>query len=162
MQPVTILQLLALLAVANGTPVIAKRLLGKRFAWPLDAGANFFDRRPIFGASKTIRGVLLALLATSLAAALIGLGWHIGLLVGACAMAGDLLSSFLKRRLGRLPSSRALGLDQIPESLLPMLACRSLLDLDWSDIALGTVLFLVGEILVSRWLYRLRFRNQPY
>jgi hypothetical protein len=162
MQPLAILQLLALVAVANGTPVIAKRLLGPRLAWPLDAGASLFDSRPIFGASKTIRGVLLALLATTLAAALIGPSWRIGLLVGASAMAGDLLSSFLKRRWGRLPSSRALGLDQIPESLLPMLACRSPLGPDWADVALGTVLFLVGEILVSRWLYRLHIRDQPY
>jgi len=162
MQPLAILQLLVLLAVANGSPVIAKRVFGQRFSWPLDAGATLFDGRPVFGASKTIRGVLLALVATSIAAALIGFDWGLGLLVGMSAMAGDLLSSFLKRRLGRLPSSRALGLDQIPESLLPALAGRNLLGLDWLDIALVTGLFLAGEILVSRWLYRLRIRDQPY
>ena len=42
-------------------------------------------------------------------------GLGIGLLVAATAMAGDLLSSFLKRRLALAPSSQAIGLDQIPE-----------------------------------------------
>jgi uncharacterized membrane-anchored protein YitT (DUF2179 family) len=162
MQPLTILQLLALLAVANGTPLITKRLLGQWCAWPLDAGANLFDGRPVFGPSKTIRGILFAVLATGVAGIGLGLGWRVGWLVGASAMAGDLLSSFLKRRFGRPTSSRALGLDQIPESVLPLLACRNLIGLDWSDVVLVTILFLVGEILLSRWLYRLHIRDQPY
>ena len=162
MRLLAILQLLVLLAVANGTPVIAKRLLGQYLAWPLDGGLRLWDGRPLFGPSKTLRGILLALLATSLAAPLLGLSWPLGLAVGALAMAGDLLSSFLKRRLGRPASSRAFGLDQIPESLLPVLACRYALGLGWADIMLGTLLFLLGEVLLSRWLYRLHIRDQPY
>ena len=162
MHPLVVVEVLLLLAVANGTPVIAKRLAGQRLAFPIDSGIAFIDGRPIFGASKTWRGVLLALFATSLAAALLGLGWRLGLLIGFLAMAGDLLSSFAKRRLGGAPSSRALGLDQVPESLLPFLAGRFALGLSWVDVAVGTGLFLVGELLVSRWLYRLRIREQPY
>ena len=69
MQPVLVLELLILLAVANGTPVVAKRLFGGAFAQPLDGGALFADGRPWFGPSKTIRGVVLATLATTAAAA---------------------------------------------------------------------------------------------
>jgi len=162
MQPVLILKLLVLLTAANGAPVIAKRLLGSRFAWPLDGGRRFLDGRPLLGASKTLRGVLVALIATGLAAFLTGLPLDIGFLVGASAMAGDLFSSFVKRRLKRPASSRALGLDQIPESLLPLISCRASLGLDWGDVLVGTALFLVGEILLSRWLYRLHIRDQPY
>lgn len=115
------LKLLALLAVANGAPLVGRALLRDRFAWPLDAGVRFLDGRPLFGASKTIRGVLLALIFTPLASSLLGLGPMAGVQIAAGAMLGDLVSSFTKRRLGRPPSSQAPGLDQIPESLVPLL-----------------------------------------
>jgi CDP-diglyceride synthetase len=161
-QPLLDLQLLALLALANGTPVIAKKLLGARLACPLDFGIAFVDGRPLFGPSKTIRGIVLAVFVTGAGAAAIGLGTGIGLIVGAAAMAGDLCSSFLKRRLALPSSSRATGLDQIPESLFPLLGCRAALGLGLADIALGVVVFLVGEIVLSRVFYRLRLRDRPY
>jgi CDP-diglyceride synthetase len=107
--PWSILQLLVLLVLANGTPVVAAKVFGKRFAYPLDGGAEFIDGRPLFGRSKTIRGVVLAVLATIVGAPLVGLEWQIGLLVGGLAMTGDLSSSFVKRRMALAPSSRASG-----------------------------------------------------
>jgi len=86
----------------------------------------------------------------------------LGLQVGALAMAGDLLSSFVKRRLDRPPSSQALGLDQIPESLLPLLSCIGPLGLTLPDIAAGVVGFFVGELLISRLLFWMHVRDQPY
>jgi CDP-2,3-bis-(O-geranylgeranyl)-sn-glycerol synthase len=159
---VAVMQMLALLALANGSPVIAKRIFGKLFSRPLDGNANFFDGRPLFGTSKTIRGIIVSLLVTALAAPILGLEWRIGLLIGAAAMAGDLFSSFLKRRLGMPPSSRATGLDQIPESLFPLLVCRSALSLSVVDIAVGCAIFFVGELLLSNLLFRLRLRDRPY
>jgi len=162
MQAALTFQLLVLLAVANGTPVAAKLVLGKAFARPLDGGALFVDGRPLFGPSKTIRGIVTSVSATSGAAALIGLGWEVGALVGTVAMAGDLCSSFLKRRLGLAPSSMAIGLDQIPESLFPLLACRLLLPLTMLDIGVATILFFVGELVLSRILFKLHLRDRPY
>ncbi len=77
-------------------------------------------------------------------------------------MAGDLFSSFVKRRLNFPPSSQAIGIDQVPESLLPMLACRDALALTAADIALGVGIFFVGELIVSRLLYRIHLRDRPY
>lgn len=77
-------------------------------------------------------------------------------------MAGDLFSSFLKRRLHLPPSSRATGLDQIPESLFPLLACHWMLALTVVDIAVGVALFFIGELVVSRVLYKFRARRHPY
>jgi hypothetical protein len=162
MHPVLIVQLLVLLAVANGTPVIAKKLLGGAFAYPLDSRELFLDGRPLLGPSKTVRGIVLAVLATLACAALIGLGWKVGAVVGGIAMAGDLLSSFVKRRMGLPPSSMALGLDQIPESLFPLVACRLLLPLTLLDIGVATVIFLVGELVLSRILFKLHVRDRPY
>ena len=160
MRPVLVLELLILLTVANGTPVVAKRLFGSAFAQPLDGGALFADGRPWFGPSKTIRGVVLATLATAAAAGVLGLGWKVGALLGVVAMAGDLLASFIKRRLGLAPSSQAVGLDQIPESL--MLAGRLFMPVTGLDIAVTTLLFFVGEVILSRLLYKWHVRDRPY
>ena len=88
MQGPLLLQLLILLVVANGTAVVAKKLLGAAFARPLDGGAFFVDGQPIFGPSKTIRGIVVSLLATSICAAVMGLGWEVGTLVATFSMVG--------------------------------------------------------------------------
>jgi CDP-2,3-bis-(O-geranylgeranyl)-sn-glycerol synthase len=162
MQPWLIAQMLILLALANGTPVFATKFFGARFSRPIDGGVRLFDGRPLFGASKTIRGALLAILVTTAGAPLIGLEWKIGALVGLSAMIGDLLSSFIKRRLAMASSSQATGLDQIPESLLPLLACRGALALTYLDMLVVLVLFFVGEVLLSRLFFKLGLRDRPY
>jgi CDP-diglyceride synthetase len=157
-----ILPLLVLLTLANGTPIVAKKIFGPRFARPLDAGFIFFDGRPLLGHSKTIRGILASIFITTASAPLIGMGLTIGAIVASAAMAGDLFSSFVKRRLNFPPSSRALGLDQVPESLFPMLACRDALSLTIADIALGVGIFFVGELILSYLLYQVHLRDEPY
>lgn len=162
MHPLVISQLLFLLMLANGTPVAAKKIFGDRYSYPLDCNLRFFDGRPLLGRSKTIRGILLAVLVTTAAAPLIGLGWEIGVLAGSFAMIGDLLSSFAKRRLALPSSSRASGVDQIPESLFPLLACRNLLGLQAGDIVVCLMMFFIGEVVLSRVLYAVRLRDRPY
>lgn len=154
--------LLLLLGVANGTPLFANTLLRRRFNRPLDAGLVFFDGRPLLGPSKTVRGIVAALLLTAAAAAALGVGALGGFLIGLFAMFGDICSSFTKRRLGLAPSSQAFGLDQIPESLFPLIAVRARYDLDAVEIAALVVLFVALELILSRLLFRLRLRDQPY
>ena len=162
MQLLHILQLLLLMMLANGAPIVAKKIFGPRFSFPLDAGIIFFDGRPLFGPSKTIRGILISVLITTASAPLIGLDLTIGAIVAGAAMAGDLFSSFVKRRLNVPPSARARGLDQVPESLFPMLACSDALSLAIPDIALGVGLLFIGEIILSRFLYQIHVRDEPY
>ena len=157
-----ILQLLVLLTWANGTPIVAKKIFGPRFARPLDAGIIFLDGRPLFGPSKTICGIMTSILITTASAPLVGLDLTIGAIVAGAAMTGDLFSSFVKRRLNFPPSSQALGLDQVPESLFPMLACRDALSLTIQDIALGVAVFFIGELILSRLLYWVHMRDKPY
>jgi hypothetical protein len=162
MHYVALAQLLILISLANGSPVIAKRIFGETYASPIDRNTRFVDGRPLLGRSKTIRGIVASLVVTALGAPLLGLHFGVGLLVAAAAMAGDLLSSFLKRRLGLAPSSRATGLDQLPEALFPLLACRSAFSLTAIDIAASCVIFFVGEVLLSHLFFRLRLRDRPY
>ena len=93
---------------------------------------------------------------------LLGFSPALGIEVGAFAMLGDALSSFVKRRLGVAPSGRATGIDQVPEALLPLLMIRSALDLSWLQIALITLVFFALEIPLSRLMFRLKLRNRPY
>jgi hypothetical protein len=120
------------------------------------------DGRRLFGASKTSRGIVLSILATSASAPLIGLDWKVGAVVATTAMTGDLVSSFLKRRMSLPSSSRATGLDQIPESLIPLIACRMLLPLTILDIAAATIIFMIGELAISPLLFKLHIRNRPF
>jgi hypothetical protein len=145
MHYVALAQVLILLSLANGSPVIAKRIFGANYAAPVDGNARFIDGRPLVGPSKTIRGIVVSLVVTALGAILLGLHFWIGLLVAGTSMAGDLFSSFLKRRLRLGSSSKATGLDQLPESLFPLLACQPLLSLTAIDIAVGCAVFLWAQ-----------------
>ena len=165
MQPTYILlaaKILFLLILANGAPVIARKLLGSRLAYPLDAGKSLLDGRRVFGNSKTYRGIVSSVFVTAAGAALIGYSIQIGILFSIASMAGDLASSFIKRRLGREPSSRMLGLDQIPESIFPILFLWQTLGLNIPVALTVVIAFFIGEIIMSRILYRLNIREHPY
>ena len=151
-----------MLMLANGAPVIAKKLLRDLFVYPADGYLLFIDGNRLFGPAKTVRGVVFAVSAATAGALLMRFDWKLGALVGSAAMLGDLFSSFIKRRLNMPPSSQALGLDQVPEALFPLIACRDWLALGNVDIAIGVGLFFVGEIMLSRILFFLGLRERPY
>ncbi|MGD8595326.1 MAG: CDP-archaeol synthase [Gammaproteobacteria bacterium] len=155
-------KLLLLIGIANGTPVVVKKLLGDLWAYPLDGNRTFLDQRPVFGPSKTIRGIAFSGLFTAIFAPMFAIPWVYGLIIAATAMAGDLFSSFIKRRCGKPSSSMALGIDQIPESLLPMIAAHYVLDVSWFGVFVVVVLFFVLELVVSKILYKFNIRNEPY
>ena len=142
--------------------MIANKILRERFARPLDGGVQFFDGQPLFGSSKTIRGIALAVLATSAGGALLGLGWQVGAVIGSLSMTGDLFSSFVKRRIKLPPSSRAVLLDQVPEALFPLLACQATLALTLSQIVAVVAIFTLGDIVFSPLFYKLKIRKRPY
>lgn len=157
-----IVQAVAMLVIANGAPVIVRSLLGERFAWPLDMGRRLGDGHALFGRTKTWRGFVVAVAATMAAAPWLGLSAAAGAWFGFWAMAGDLLSSFLKRRLGLAESSLARGLDVIPESLLPSLLSMGQIGLGAPDIAVVVGLFFLLEMWFSPLLHRLHIREKPY
>jgi len=153
--------ILLLLGIANGAPIIARNIFGGRFSRPLDAGHSFLGK-PLLGPSKTIRGILSAVFLTTLVAIMLGLPVVAGVNIALLAMLGDLISSFIKRRLNRPSSSMFLGLDQIPESLLPLLYYKNLYGLDWNQVWVVLAAFLVLELLLSKILFALRIRKHPY
>jgi hypothetical protein len=105
---------------------------------------------------------VLSLMATTAFAPILGFEWIDGLIIASAAMVGDVSSSFLKRRLNLRPSSRATGIDQIPECLLPAIVVRSTLGLTVFDVISVVTIFFVGEVLLSRLLFKWNVRNRPY
>ena len=156
------LHLLFLIIVANGMPIIGRLVMQGRGDLPIDRGVIFFDGRPLLGTSKTYRGIIFSIIGTVLAALLLGRPWEIGGIVGGLAMVGDCLSSFMKRRLGLSSGAQALGLDQIPESLFPLLGLWSVLSLSATGIVLSVIAFFVMELVFSIILYKLHIRKHPY
>ena len=155
------LQLLALLLVTNGLPILGNYILGSKNR-PLDGGYKLTDKQHLFGPSKSWGGLLFSVSLTPFAALAIGQEMLFGLYFSLAAMAGDLVSSFLKRRL-KLPSSaRCYGIDQIPESLLPLLVSTHYLNIDSKQIFLTIILFIIAAVLLSRILFLMNIKNRPY
>ena len=157
MNLVSVAQCFALIITANIVPPAVSIATKDCCAWPIDGGLDWFDGRPLFGDSKTLRGLILAVVGGAAVGCLIGVTWRLGASAALSAMAGDLFSSFCKRRLGLGASAPALGLDQIPESLLPAIACAAPLGLSWYDIVTIVVLFAIGDAIVSPDYRRWRF-----
>jgi len=156
------LQLLFLIIVANGSPIIGRWIMKGYWEMPIDGGAVFIDGRPILGTAKTYRGVACSLVGTLLAGALVGLSWKISLIVSALAMVGDCLSSFIKRRFGYPSGAKALGLDQIPESLFPTLGLSNALNLSALGVGMTVAMFVFLELVLSSIGYKLHIRKHPY
>jgi CDP-2,3-bis-(O-geranylgeranyl)-sn-glycerol synthase len=106
--------------------------------------------------------VACSLVGTLLAGALVGLSWKISLIMSLLAMVGDCLSSFVKRRLGYPSEAKALGLDQIPESLFPMLGLWNVLNLSVLGLGLTVVIFVFAELVLSPIGHKLHIRKHPY
>lgn len=104
---------------ANGMPVIFG---GGR---SIDGGRRFLDGKPIFGSHKTFRGFFAGLVIGTL----VGFGEHVlfkssfleeaspntllGFLLSLGALIGDLIDSFIKRRLDIPPGSPLPVVDQL-------------------------------------------------
>lgn len=153
---------LLLLLVANGAPILAARVLRHHLDAPLDGGRILADGRPLLGPHKTVRGVVAAVVAATALGAALGLPLPLGAAVGATAMLGDAASSFLKRRRGLGSGGRATGLDQLPETILPLLLLRAADAVSWLGAALALLGFLVLGAGLSRVLFFLGVRQRPY
>jgi CDP-archaeol synthase len=148
------LKLLFLIVVANLAPIIGQRLLRNRCASPLDCGLRFLDGRPLLGPSKTWRGYMFSIPITSACAWVEGLDMTTGLVFSLAVLLGDSVTSFIKRRLGMVSGGRAPGLDQVLESLLPLLMVQHRFDLALSGI-LGVVMaFIILNLIFWRYYAR--------
>lgn len=160
---ITVLQATGFILLVNLLPPMASIVSGDRLNRTLDGGKLWFDGHPVFGPHKTIRGVLVSMLGGLAASPLMGVPWWVGGTAALLAMAGDLLSSFIKRRPG-IPSGREIiVLDQIFEAIFPALFLGHFLEFSWQEIILIPLLFIplawAGSRLWNFFLYRPPIEN---
>ena len=158
----TFIKLLVMLLATNGAPILMARIFQSRGAQPLDLGRQLLDGRPVFGSSKTWRGLAAALITSCILSMIFGYGIWFGLVFGILVIVGDLTSSFIKRRTGLKPSDQCTGLDQLPESFIPSVYAVWHLGAGWWWAVLLSLAFMLLEILISKPLFWLNIRKRPY
>jgi CDP-2,3-bis-(O-geranylgeranyl)-sn-glycerol synthase len=129
---------------ANAAPVIFGGGL------PIDAGRTFVDGKPIFGSHKTVRGFLAGLIIGTLvgfAGQFVLSGEQsafLGFVLSLGALVGDLVDSFIKRRLGIGPGSPVPLADQL-------------------DFVLGALVFSLGmgKVIPTEWVLLILIVTPP-
>ncbi len=151
---------LALLLFVNFVPPALALKLRRRWDCPLDLGRRFVDGRPLFGPHKTLRGLAGSVIGGGLGGLLLGLPLWLGLATGLASMAGDLLTSFIKRRLGKTSGQDVPGLDQFLEGFLAVLVLAYALPLGFAASTLVLTGFCLSAYYSSVW-YKDVFYSRP-
>lgn len=158
--------------IANSAPVIFS-------GWgPLDGSKNFFDKRRIFGDSKTIRGTIGGIAAGLAAGAILAYlvpaylptipaldqKTIISALMVVGAIFGDLLGSFFKRRLGIEPGEPLFVTDQLLFILTAILFTYLVKGfyLSIGDLGIIVIITLVMHILANVIAHRLNLKKVPW
>ncbi|HVW67684.1 MAG TPA: CDP-archaeol synthase [Steroidobacteraceae bacterium] len=152
LEPLTVRRFLAALALviaANVVPWIAGRLLGERWALPLDCGAKLPDGARLLGSHKTWRGLVAAAIVCTALGGVLGYPWTLGGEFALLALLADAVSSFVKRRLRLAPGTEVALLDQLPEALLPLLLLKSALGVSTGGALAIAVIFLCLDVMTT-------------
>jgi predicted MPP superfamily phosphohydrolase len=144
------LKILMILLVTNTAPILSGALFPKARRWPLDKGRRLADGRPLLGEHKTLWGLLSGIGAAGIFSLLMGLPLTVGLLIGLASLLGDLLTSFLKRRLGLVEGDTAHLFDHLLEGALPLLLCKHLFAISWGLVLVLLGLFILCGLLGSK------------
>jgi len=154
--------ILIFLGLCNSLPILGRVILKGYLSTPIDMGYNWIDGRPLLGPHKTWRGLAITVVGTGLASYFTPLGLKLGIDLAMYSISGDLISSFVKRRLGLKSGQKALLLDQGPESFLPLWILKDRLSISWAEISLILIFFIILEIGLSPLLYYLHIRRNPH
>jgi CDP-2,3-bis-(O-geranylgeranyl)-sn-glycerol synthase len=161
---------------ANASPVA---LGGGR---PIDGGRKFFDGRPIFGPGKTVRGfaagvasgVVVGMVLCLLHPFLLGNREPVpGLrpfspylllssILSLGALTGDLLGSFLKRRLGMARGDPAFLLDQLGFLVFALLFAYPFFQPSRAMVLFLLLFTLVLHLGTNILAYKLGMKEEPY
>ena len=155
------IEALFLVALASSVPWAVGRLCGACCAWPLDFGYTLRDGQRLLGDHKTWRGLVAGIAACSIAGGLIGSGLLLGAAVGGLALAGDALSSVVKRRFRRAPGAEVPGLDQLPEALLPLLVLQRPLQISMAGVMSVALLFTALDLALTPLRHSPRHGREP-
>lgn len=136
---------------ANGMPIIFGG------GMPLDFGKKLRKHR-IFGDGKTIRGTVVGILAGGLIGFLQG-RLELGILLALGAISGDLVGSFIKRRLYKDRGHPVWGLDQF-DFLVGALLLASVLEVPSTNLLIAILVITpVLHILTNYIAYKAGFQK---
>ncbi len=158
--------------LANMAPVIVKDWF-KWLAVPTDFGKN------IFGDNKTYRGLIFGILFGILVAFIQFLLYNIsffrelsfvdysnwlllGFLFGFGALSGDMIESFIKRRLKIGPGQRFVPWDQLDFVIGSLVLVGIVVNITWRRIFFIAIISVIGHILVNHAAYYLKIRNEKW
>lgn len=153
---------------ANAAPVIFG---GGR---PIDLGRKFIDGKPIFGQNKTYRGFISGLLVGTIVGYVQGLisplfnlpggGIIRGFTLSIGALIGDLIGSFIKRRLGLKPGASLPVIDQTSFVVFALLLSLAIEPEAISPLGAILIVVLTAPIhvLVNVIAYLLRLKESPW
>ena len=161
--------------IANAMPLIARKVLKKRKFTPVDFGRSFIDGKRIFGDNKSWEGILAGIAGGCAVGAAFYAYTHnpywiiYGFLMGSGTMAGDLLNSFIKRRINIRPGDPFVPFDQITfllasyalvyfSGILPNLEIYP----GSQDLLLGLFLVIVLHPIANLFAYLLKIKKTPW
>ncbi len=129
---------------------------------------------PLLGSHKTIvgfgAGVLVAVIVVLIQrlvdwqkGAPTTMDWlPFGIVAGVCAMAGDSIKSFFKRRLRLAPGSRWIPFDQLDFVLAGLFALNYFVPLSWIDVLEICIISFVADVLVNQLSFALSIRDTKW
>ncbi len=148
--------------VTNATPVFVRK------GTPIDLGKQFIDGRRILGDGKTFEGLLVGLYFGFIVSFTYTLLQYdvcsVLVLYLSCvaAILGDLLGSFIKRRLGLKRGERALLLDQLDFFLASSVVLVVYGLVDYVLFIVALVIIVLLHMVTNRVAYILGLKNVPW
>ena len=142
--------------IANSTPVI---LTG----WgSLDGDTKFIDGEPILGNHKTVRGTLSGIIAGTLTGILQGQPYR-GALMAIGAILGDLIVSFIKRRLKLPPGAMFPIADQMSFIVVAVIFDMLIVPvLQWDRILVILLVTLPIHYFANVIAWMLKLKSKPW
>jgi len=162
---------------ANMAPVIVKNRFNY-LAVPIDFGKKIKGKE-LFGKNKTFRGftfaILFAIAITYLQFLLYEFNFFknlsfinysswllLGFLFGFGAIFGDLIESFIKRRLNLKSGEKFIPWDQLDFVIGALIFVNLIIDITWKIVLFIIVISIIGHILVNHAAYYLKIRKEKW
>lgn len=148
---------------------------------PIDGGRLFLDGNPVFGEGKTweglffgcIFGALIGLIEgiafpfipfniSPIPLVIVPMSWFLGLILGLGAMIGDLVGSFIKRRIGLKRGEPALIMDQDDFVLGSLFLVSFFITIKIEWLILLLLLTPPIHLITNRIAYYLKIKSTPH
>ncbi len=145
--------------VSNMSPLLVTRLIGG--GRPLDMGINFVDGKRLFGDNKTVEGTFSIIIVGSILGLIYDLKF-IGFIQALGVAVGDIVGSFMKRRLCIEPGGSLPFIDQELFMILAILLSNPFLKLSLRQIAFILAITPVLHLVSNAVAFLIGLKEVPY